>query len=106
MKADSPTKLLRQIRKRYKLALEGGKLVLSGPKPRDPAKALASLEANKSELVALLVAEQQPAVAAAIDLLGAVLVEVRQKPMAANPAQGAALQHHGVTHGVTKRHET
>lgn len=88
-------KLLRTLRERgYSLTLEGDELVLSGPRaPRDPAKAQASLDANASELAALLRAEQDPAVITVLTVFpGAMLLEVRPRPAAAKPGDSPAHQ--------------
>lgn len=74
----TPSQLLRTLRERgFDVRVDDRQLVVSGPVPRHEARALEQLRASRDDLLVLVETEAHPMVAAAIDLLGAELREVR-----------------------------
>lgn len=75
----TPARLLQTLRQRgYSVGVGAAGLVVRGPKPKDAAGTEALLRANKAGLLRLLELEAHPLVAAAVEALGARLVDVRQ----------------------------
>jgi len=73
------SQLLQRLRQRgYSVFVDDRQLVVRGRVPPDEQAALRHLAANRDDLVLLLETERHPAVAAAIDVLGAELREVRR----------------------------
>lgn len=88
----TPADLLHGMRsKGYSVARDGARLVVSGPKPPDPERAKAALDANRDALLSLLGAEEHPVVQRALEAFpDARIVEVRSAQRTISPSPGGA----------------